>query len=101
MVGADDDAGINVVYLRQQFEAADFWPDRCADLPSVEMGCGWWPLFVGAEVAPQRLPVWLSAQRGRDLIPGPVGGAGLAHGQRDGLLSDAPGIGRGLDQLFN
>jgi hypothetical protein len=29
-----------------------FLADRCADLPSVEMGCGGWPLHVGAEVAP-------------------------------------------------
>jgi hypothetical protein len=56
---------------------------------------------VGAEVPPQCLPVRLSAQCGGDLIPGPVGGASLAHGQLESLLSDAPGIGGGLDQLLN
>jgi Zinc-binding dehydrogenase len=50
-------------------------------------------LFAGAEVAPQCLPVRLSAEGGRDLIPGPVRGAGLAYRQFDGFLGDAPGIG--------
>jgi hypothetical protein len=59
-----------------------------------------WPLF-GAEVAPKRLPVRLSAQCGRDLIPGPISGTGLAHRQLDRLLSDASGIGGRLDQLLN
>src|ERR1700748_834509 len=58
------------------------------------------PLF-GAEVAPKRLPVRLSAQCGRELIPGPISGTGLAHRQLDRLLSDAPGIGSRLDQLLN
>jgi len=59
------------------------------------------PLFAGTEVAPKRLTVRLSAQRGRDLIPGPVRGTGLPHGQLDGLLSDPSGVGGGLDQLLD
>jgi hypothetical protein len=58
-------------------------------------------LFAGSEVAPQRLPIRPAAEGGRDLIPGPVGGAGFADRQFDGLLGDAPCIGGGLDQLFN
>jgi hypothetical protein len=59
------------------------------------------PLFAGAELATKRLAVGLSSQCGRDLIPRPVSGTRLPHGDFDGFLSDAPGIGGGLDQLFN
>ena len=58
-------------------------------------------LLAGAEVAAKRFPVRLSAQSSRDLIPGPVRSTGFPHGYLDCLLSNAPGISGGLDQLFN
>lgn len=58
-------------------------------------------LLAGAEVAAKRFPVRLSAQSSGDLIPGPVGGTGFPHGDLDCLLSDAPRVNGGVDQLFN
>lgn len=60
-------------------------------------------IFLSArtELTAKRLPVRLSTERSRDLVPGPFGGPGLAHGYLYCLLSDTARVGRSLDQLFN
>ncbi|UQX09458.1 hypothetical protein [Candidatus Mycobacterium methanotrophicum] len=59
------------------------------------------PLLGGAKIATKHLPVRLSAQCGRYLIPGPVSGPGFSYGQLDCLLGNAPGIGGSADQFLN
>jgi hypothetical protein len=54
-------------------------------------------LGVTAEIAAKRLPVWLSTKSGRNLIPRPIGSAGLPHRHLDCLLRNAAGVGSGLD----
>ena len=58
-------------------------------------------LRVGAELAPKCLAVRLTAQSGRDLVPGPVSGSRFPHGQRKRLLRDPSSIGGAGQEFFH
>jgi hypothetical protein len=55
----------------------------------------------GAELAAKNFPVWLPAQRRRDLIPRPIHRAGLPHCDFNGVPRDAAGVNGGSDQTIN